>query len=455
MNLMPTLRRNLFWPIWIAKDNSPRLRHMRDLNKSQYYSLDSLKNLQFKKLKSIISHAYQNTAYYRKRFDDAGFTPRLLQTSSDIEKIPFLSKTDILEHRTDMIAAGFDIAKLSAFKTGGSTGRPVTVFKDQKTVEFGAGGGLRVFRWAGWEIGEAWGRVWGNPPKNETIKQKLLHHLIHPMYYLDTMSMNDNSMLEFVKTLQRTKPSILHGHSHSLYIFSLFCKKKNINDIKLKGIISTSMMLLPHERETIEEIFHSKVTNLYGCEEVGLIGCECEKHQGFHLNMEDVYVEFINQQGGPASDGERGAIVVTSLFNQSMPIIRYQLEDVGVPCTAQCECGRGLALMSEVSGRVADFLVRKDGSLVAGVSLVERTLTAYPGIRQMQIVQEDLNNIVLNVVKDDSYNREIEQELEAEFKESVGAHNTIHINFVNGIKQETSGKYRFSISKVKNPYMSL
>jgi phenylacetate-CoA ligase len=455
VNIMPFIRRNIFWPLWLAKDKSPRLKHLTYLNKTQYYSLESLKQLQFKKFKSIFSHAYQNTIYYRNKYDEVGITPQFLQTVTDIEKVPFLSKADIFEYSADMIATGFNIDNLSAFKTGGSTGNPVTVYKDPLTVELGAASGLRAFRWAGWEIGEAWGRVWGNPPSNNTVKQKLIHHLIHPMYYLDTMNLNDRSMVEFADIFKRVKPSILHGHSHSLYIFALFCKRKKINYINPKGIISTSMMLMSCERATIEEVFQTKITNLYGCEEVGMIGCECEKHEGLHLNMEDVYVEFINNKGQPASDGERGTIVVTSLINKSMPIIRYELGDVGIPYTTKCECGRGLALMKEVSGRVADFLVRKDGSLVAGVSLVERTLTAYPGIRQMQIVQEDLDNIVINLVKGNSFSAEVEQKLEAEFKNFVGGHNTIHINFVHAIKKEASGKYRFSISKVQNPYMSI
>lgn len=455
MNIMPFIRRNIFWPLWVAKNKSPRLKHLKYLNKSQYFSLEYLKELQFEKFKSLFSHAYHNTIYYRKKCNEVGITPQLLQTIADIEKVPFLTKADIKEYSADMIATGFNVDRLSAFKTGGATGKPAIVYKDPLAVELGAASGLRAFRWAGWEIGEAWGRVWGNPPSNDTIKQKMLHYLIHPMYYLDTMNLNDKSMFEFANILKQVKPSILHGHSHSLYIFSLFCRRKKIAYIKPKGIVSTSMMLMTHERACIEEVFQAKVTNLYGCEEVGLIGCGCEKHEGFHLNIEDVYVEFINERGQPASDGEKGAIVVTSLINKSMPIIRYKLEDVGVPCAKKCECGRELPLMKEVSGRVADFLVRKDGSLVAGVSLVERTLTVYPGIRQMQIVQEDLDNIVLNIVKSDPFNSKVEKKLEAEFKNFVGNHNRIHINFVHAIKQEVSGKYRFSISKVQNPYMSI
>jgi len=51
--------------------------------------------------------------------------------------------------------------------------------------------------------------------------------------------------------------------------------------------------------------------------------------------------------------------------------------------------------MERVTDRVADYLKRRDGSMVAGVSLVERTLTAIPGLEQLQVVQPSFDDIVL------------------------------------------------------------
>jgi phenylacetate-CoA ligase len=86
------------------------------------------------------------------------------------------------------------------------------------------------------------------------------------------------------------------------------------------------------------------------------------------------------------------------------------------------------------------------------VSLVERTLTRFPGVAQMQIVQENLDRIVLKVVKDTNWTDATTGMLVNEFKASVGAHNDIDIEFLASIPQERSGKFRFAISKVPNPY---
>src|SRR5262249_55172685 len=160
-------------------------------------------------------------------------------------------------------------------------------------------------------------------------------------------------------------------HSHSLFMLARYVCEQKIVDLRPVGIISTSMMLLPSERAVIETAFGCKVTDRYGCEEVGLIGCECERHRGFHLDIEHLFIEFLRPDGAEAAPGEEGAIVVTDLYNHGMPFIRYRIEDVGVPTDRLCECGRGLPLMERVTGRVADYLKRQDGSLVAGVSLVE------------------------------------------------------------------------------------
>src|SRR6185436_11340307 len=161
-----------------------------------------------------------------------------------------------------------------------------------------------------------------------------------------------------------------------------------LREIRPAAIIASSMMLLPHERAVIERVFDVKVTDLYGCEEVGLIASECERHEGLHINAEQVLVEILREDGTPAGPGETGAVVVTDLLNRAMPFIRYRMEDMAEAAAQKCSCGRGLPTLRRVVGRIADFLKRRDGSRVAGISLIENTLTKIPGIDQMQIVQD-------------------------------------------------------------------
>jgi phenylacetate-CoA ligase len=446
------LRRNVVYPLWVAKDRSPRLRYLRELERTQYLPLAQLEELQVRKLLDTIEHAYREAPYYTRLFDSLGLKPADFRDERDLKKLPVLSKDQVRLHQKDFLARSLKDGPLSVFKTGGSTGVPVEVLKDPHTVELVNSTGLRAFRTAGWNIGEPVGMIWGNSPTSFTTKEKLRHLLIGPEVYLDTMSLTDESMSAFVEEWRRAKPTLLRGHSHSIFIFASFCNRQRIDSVRPNAIISSSMMLLPTERVAIERAFACKVTDLYGCEEVGLIGSECERHHGMHIDMENNYVELLDPAGNDVKPGEDGAVVVTNLLNRAMPLLRYKMGDVASMPGRSCECGRTLPLMNNISGRVADFLVRKDGSVVAGVSLVERTLTKFPGVAQMQIIQEDLDHIVLKIARDPNYSAETEQALIEEFKTSVGMHNDIRIEYVTAIPQEKSGKFRFAISKVANPF---
>ncbi len=129
-----------------------------------------------------------------------------------------------------------------------------------------------------------------------------------------------------------------------------------------------------------------------------------------------------------------------------MPFIRYQVEDIGVPTDRKCSCGRGLPLMESVVGRTADFLVRMDGSRVAGVSLIENTLTVYPGIEQMQIVQNRRDHLLLRMVVNSAFVKEVERKLLDYFQKQFPG--ILDRNpKVDRIEQERSGKFRFAISR--------
>lgn len=104
--------------------------------------------------------------------------------------------------------------------------------------------------------------------------------------------------------------------------------------------------------------------------------------------------------------------------------------------------------MERVTGRRADFLKRVDGSLVAGVSLVERTLTAIPGIEQMQLIQDDLRQVCVQVVKTQEFDARSEQCLINELQSVFGSETTIEVRCVSSLDRTSSGKYRFSICRV-------
>ena len=105
--------------------------------------------------------------------------------------------------------------------------------------------------------------------------------------------------------------------------------------------------------------------------------------------------------------------------------------------------------MKQLVGRTADFLKTADGLEVAGISLIERTLTAVRGIKQMQIIQQAISEIELNLVVNEEFNSESKDRLDEEFRAVFGKNTVIRHNLVDFLKQEKNGKYRFSICNIK------
>ena len=339
-------------------------------------------------------YVYNNNVFYRDRFDQAGICPSDISTAEDLVKLPILTKEDVRQNTAQMISHGFDMKLLQAAKTGGSTGKSLNLYFTEECSELRNACARRHDCWSGWQPGEPIAACWGNPKFPKTLKEKLKFALLQPYIFLDTMHVDKASVEDFLSQWRKVKPTLLYGHAHSLYLLAQSIRQYGLQAPRLTGILSTSMMLIPSERKIIEDVFGVKVTDRYGCEEVSLIASECEQHQGMHLNIEHLVIEFLREDGTPASPGGPGKIVVTDLMNMAMPFIRYQVEDVGVPSDRVCSCGRGLPLMEHVTGRVADFLVKPDGSKVAGVSLIENTLTHFAGIVQMQIVQNALDRSI-------------------------------------------------------------
>lgn len=441
-------RRNLFEPLYYGMQRSPRLSYWRQLERSQYYSYDYLREQQWAKLKDMLDFAFHHTEFYRKRFEAVGLHPDDVRCPEDIKVLPVLTKEEIRNNTPAILSSRYSVEDLMKFKTGGSTGKSLEIYISEECSEMRNACARRHDRWTGWLPGEPIGAVWGNPVIPVDMKSRFKNWMLGPMIYLDTMNVSDETVSGFAVQWEQLRPTLLYGHAHSIYILAEMVRRLGIDTINPKGILSTSMMLMPHERRLIEEVFGIPVTDRYGCEEVSLIASECERHEGLHMNIEHLFIEFMREDGGEAQPGELGTIVVTDLINKAMPFIRYKVEDIGMPSKRTCSCGRGLPLMDMVVGRSADFLVRKDGSRVAGVSLIENTLTKIPGIDQMQIIQESRDLIVLNVVAGKDYSPQTYERLISYFQQEFPGMQ-VEMTLQEYISPEASGKYRFSINKIR------
>ena len=442
--MFDALNRHLVLPLVAAKRRSRHLEYLRFLERTQFDSPEVVRVRQLAMLRAILRHAFATVPYYRRTWTAAGVHPEDVRSFDDLQHVPVLTKADLRSAGDELLSSAFDRRKLRVKTTSGSTGVPLTIRIDEPGVQWKYACTLRADQWSGYRLGQRVAKVWGNPEyRHFGLRGRVVNWLVDRAVYLDTINLSPDRIREFAAALRRHRPGLLFGHAHSLYLLACQLKKAGVTDVRPNGIISTAMPLYDWQRVVIEEVFGVPATNRYGCEEVSLIACECEKHRGLHVAAESVYAEV-------PSDGR---LLVTDLSNSAMPLIRYRIGDVVTAGDHPCPCGRGLPLVQTVEGRDADFVVTPAGGLISGISLTENFAVQIAGAAQVQIVQEEVTYLRIRMVTDDRFTAASRSQIDRLVGSMFGPSMRYDLEFVDLIPQEPSGKYRFCISKVAPDYL--
>jgi phenylacetate-CoA ligase len=448
------LVRNCVFPVWVRRDHPAYIKFYEEFQKTQYLPLTDLKSLQLERLRKLLRHAYDHCPFYAERMKEAGLVPEGITSLEDLARLPVLTKRDIQDHGLAMQAVGFPADKRVRNQTGGSTGSPLQFYVDKERFDSRKASTARHNLWTGLRPGDWQISLWGSrldQGRPETFRDHLKNNLLYRIVALNTSKITDAHWLKFIDEVRQKKPRAMVAYTQAAVLFARYLQRQGIDDIQIDAIITTAEVLLPGQREILEKAFHGKVFNRYGCREVSVIASECELHRGMHVNAEALYVEIVPDE---ASAKGAGRIVVTDLLNYSMPLIRYEIGDIGEWASDQeCHCGRHLPLLADVQGRTTDFLILSDGTHISGPALT-LVVSDMADVRQVQFVQKAPELIVLRVVPGTNYGPSTEQELRKRFGLYLNQTTTLRIEMAESIASEISGKYRFVVHEPESEGIS-
>lgn len=426
------------------------VRYTKKIMESQYMPVDELNEFRWKRLKHILDYAYLNIPFYRRWFESVHITPHDIKSHEDLIKLPVLTKEDIQNNLDEMISQQYIKDTLIRDKTGGSTGNPLEFYYTWKRFERRDAATVRHDSWAHLNIGDKVALLWGaadDLTPYKSFKAKVRNYLLERKLILDASSLSEEKMSKFVVRLNKFRPTVILAYANTMRLFSEFIQNNGLKVASPKSIICSAEVLLPETRELIERTFRTKIFNRYGCREFAVIASECEEHKGMHINSENLYLEFV-KDGRHVEEGEQGEILVTDMDNYGMPLIRYNIKDIGRPIKKICRCGRTLPLMELSQGRVTDFLVTSSGKIVSGIAICTYMITNIPGIKQIQIIQDTKNHILIKLAKNSQFSALTLVALNTNIDKFLSPSMNRDFKFVEGILREPSGKYRFCISKI-------
>ncbi|MBI4436576.1 MAG: hypothetical protein HY590_04110, partial [Candidatus Omnitrophica bacterium] len=418
---------------------------LKRMEENQWLTREELEKSQWGALRQLLFHACGHVPYYREKFEKLGVHPKEIANDEMFRRIPLLSKEEVVEHHESFLSSCYPGRRWEG-KTSGSTGISLRFHYDSSHESYVWASVWRGRRWWDVDVGDREVDLWGRPLGSKRldftwqVKSRLRNVLHFSSYVLD-----ERRMGEYAEVIKHFRPALLYGYSSSIVQFGEFVACKGYCFPSLRLVECTADELLTSQKIRLEKIFNCPVVSAYGASEAGGIAQECLEGN-LHISMEHMKIEFL-QEGQPAPPHETSEIVVTTLRNFAMPLIRYRIGDVGTFLEKTCPCGRGLPLMELHIGKSSSIIQTSLTSAVSSklfdyinVGLMREGLA---GIRQFKVQQTGRDSFNLLIVKESAFSERSVQFFKDRMKEYLGNHIIIETSFVDKIRRDTTGKLRY------------
>ncbi len=331
------------------------------------------------RIADLLNNLKEHNAYYKPqltKFTKAQIDNNPLEV---LNSLPLMNK-QLINDNYKKIYSPIKNRPTQMKKTGGSTGSPFYYYVDKEHLSwFWAYIYYYWNRFTGYVPGDPFITIAGNSLRttNKRIAESIYHRLQHN-YFITGDIIDKNIDINFAKT---NKAILLYGYPSS--ILNMIKTKpellKNVNH--LKAIFTTSEQLTPQIRRSMQEAFNVPVYDMYGANDGGILTCECQEHNGYHINVHNCYVESFENEYGMTE------LLLTNLNSYGFPLVRYRVGDLGRISNEPCTCGLDTPKVIELKGRTRDLIKLPGGKSVHG-SFFNNVFYRHPVIDGYKIVQQ-------------------------------------------------------------------
>ena len=434
--------------------NSHSLDLFDQLRPAAFAKPADLKAAQWQRLSALLAHAEAHVPYYREMFSSLGIHSPDIRNLEDFAALPVLTKDIVRERQRDLLIENVPLQTLSQHHSGGSTGIPLTFYREQAYMDASEAGTYRNWAQSGWQPGEMVAFFWGGNEKLYRMPrwEFRLRQELRRIYQFDPFHSGASEMAEWLKVWPSLGATIAHGYASTIARFAEYIETTNQSVSSLRGVFTTAEKLYPQQRETISRVFGCRVYDCYGSSEIQNIAAECS-HGRMHVNADFVVLEEDRTTNNPST---QVPLLVTSLWNYAMPFIRYRNEDCGILLDDACDCGNNFPLMELNIARVSDNFVMPDGRVVHG-EFFTHLMYGSEGILNFQFHQTAPDKITLWIVPGNGSNQKRDALTRAaveQIKNLSTSPMNVEIRETDNIPLSTAGKHRFTRSDVSEKSIS-
>lgn len=442
---LPPLRSAVEGIVWpgIPEDSSAQLlAACFQLDRSQWWATKVLQDHQLLQLRLVLRHALATVPYYSETFGNL-----------DVDRLDWSSFLALPRLQRSTVQAEFDAlssrhpprshGSVALGQSSGSTGKPIEFLITTLSQLFWKTLTLREHLWHSRDftgklaairikVEEASFPSWG-PPVGEVF-------LTGPAATLNVRT----DVAKQLEWLQHENPDYLITHASNLGALAELSIKLGVRLPRLKQARTYSEALRPDLRDIVRTAWGVELTDVYSSEEAGPIALQCPLHEHYHVQSENLIVEVLHSDGKGCEPGETGEVVLTTLHNFAMPLIRYRIGDYAEVGKA-CPCGRGLPVLKRIHGRQRNMVVLPNGrqhwpSFPAGL------WKAIAPIEQFQLVQRHVDEIDANYVMTRVLDEHEAGQIVAALQKQLGFPFRIRLQRLPSIERSATHKFEDFIS---------
>ncbi len=432
------------WPALPDDRNAQMLALQYQFEQSQWWPPERLQDLQQQQFAQVFRHAVTTVPYYRERFAPwaAGIT-----SWEQYRALPVSTRREVQQAGADMHSTAPPAAHgpLVSTQSTGSTASPLVTRGTAWTQIMWHALLLRDHLWHGRDLrgklaairsntvdGEA--PSWGIATSAFVTGPSLVRSL--------TIDLDDQ-----LRWLVAEEPDYVLGLATNMRALAVRSRELGVRLPRLKQVRTYGEVLQPDARDIVRAAWGVEIVDSYSSEELGYIALQCPQSGHYHVQSESLIVEVLDADGAPCAPGETGQVVVSTLHNFSMPLLRYSSGDfaeMGDPCA----CGRGLPVLRRIAGRQRNMILRPDGVRQWPVFPMSAWFDIVP-VLQIQLVQDAIDHVEARLVMKRDFSGDEAERLIAALQGCLDYPFRITLRRVDAIPRGAGQKYEDFICKLE------
>lgn len=408
------------------------VRRFAGLWSSQYWDAEKIRAYQTRQVLEVLRHAVLNVPFYR----GLGIDAASLRSAADLERFPLLTKQEVQARASDFISDGLQASDLHSSRSSGSTGEPLTTYFDRDSWLINKYA-LKLRRTAAAGLGAVARLLIVDDEPTAGAGLAWLGHLPRGPAYKRISVYDDIESAS--ATLRAFRPTAVYAFPSWFTEIVRHAEHQGRPLPPIAAAFTSSEVLTATARRRIERAFGAAVFDIYGSTEFKEVAWQC-RHGRYHVNFESTWIETCADDDA----AEPSLLVLTTLNNRAMPLIRYSIQDRARVGHGSCACGRHSQYLEQIDGRRIEVLLLADGRRLSPYTL-DAAIDSIPGIAKFQLVQPRKGCLsVQYVAKPGSSDEPLERELAARLRAAVGE---IDLDFkrCDTLPRGPAGKHRMLI----------